>query len=152
MIALTWVELFPHIIIKPLFHRPSGMIYSYFCSLSALLFVLILLFPAAYFNWEPFPNMFWGKSLWPCDFTCDHVKFPCDFPGGSEGKASACDAGDSGFIPGSGRSSVEGNGNPLQYSCLENPMDRRLWYSPWDHRDLDMAEQLYSLSFTFMFL
>ena len=49
------------------------------------------------------------------------------FPGGSEGKASACNAGDLGLIPGSGRSSGEGNGNPLQYSCLENPMDRGAW-------------------------
>ena len=45
-------------------------------------------------------------------------------PGGLEGKASACNAGDLGSIPGSGRSSGEGHGNPLQYSCLENPMDR----------------------------
>ena len=45
------------------------------------------------------------------------------FPGGSEGKASACNEGDLGLIPGSGRSPGEGNGNPLQYSCLENPMD-----------------------------
>ena len=45
------------------------------------------------------------------------------FPGGSEGKASACSAGDLGSIPGSGRSPGEENGNPLQYSCLENPMD-----------------------------
>ena len=45
------------------------------------------------------------------------------FPGGSEGKASGCNAGDLGSIPGSGRSPGEGNGNPLQYSCLENPMD-----------------------------
>ena len=44
------------------------------------------------------------------------------FPGGSEVKASACNAGDLGLIPGLGRSSGEGNGNPLQYSCLENPM------------------------------
>ena len=44
------------------------------------------------------------------------------FTGGSEGKASASDAGDLGSIPGSGRSPGEGNGNPLQYSCLENPM------------------------------
>jgi len=48
---------------------------------------------------------------------------PKDFPGGSEGKASAYNAGDPSLIPGSGRSSGEGNGNPLQYSCLENPMD-----------------------------
>ena len=46
-----------------------------------------------------------------------------DFPGGSDGKASAYKAGDPGLILGLGRSSGEGNGNPLQYSCLENPMD-----------------------------
>ena len=45
-----------------------------------------------------------------------------DFPGGSDGKASACNVGDPGLIPGSGRSPGEGNGNPLQHSCLENPM------------------------------
>ena len=45
------------------------------------------------------------------------------FPGGSEVKASASNAGDLGSIPGLGRSPGEGNGNPLQYSCLENPMD-----------------------------
>ena len=48
--------------------------------------------------------------------------------GGSEGKASACNSGDPGLIPGWGRSRGEGNGNPLQYSCLENPMDgEALW-------------------------
>ena len=46
---------------------------------------------------------------------------------GSDGKASAYNAGDLGSIPGSGRSPGEGNGNPLQYSCLENPMDRGAW-------------------------
>ena len=49
------------------------------------------------------------------------------FPPSSVGKESACNAGDQGSIPGSGRSSGEGNGNPLQYSCLENPMDRGAW-------------------------
>ena len=49
------------------------------------------------------------------------------FPGGSEGEASACNAGDLGSIPGSGRSPAEGNRNPLQYSCLGNPMDRGAW-------------------------
>ena len=49
------------------------------------------------------------------------------FPGGSEVKASAPNAGDPGLIPGLGRSPGEGNGNPLQYSCLENPMDREAW-------------------------
>ena len=47
--------------------------------------------------------------------------------GDSEGKASACGEGDLGLIPGSGRSPGEGNGNPLQYSCLENLMDGRAW-------------------------
>ena len=49
------------------------------------------------------------------------------FPHSSVGKESACSAGDLGSIPGSGRSSGEGNGNPLHYSCLENPMDRGAW-------------------------
>ena len=51
------------------------------------------------------------------------------FPGGSEVKASACNVGDLGSIPGSGRSPGEGNGNPLQYSCLENPMDGEAWWA-----------------------
>ena len=50
-----------------------------------------------------------------------------DFPGGSDSKASAYNVGDPGSIPGLGRSPGEGNGNPLQYSCLENPMDREAW-------------------------
>ena len=49
--------------------------------------------------------------------------------GGSDGKASAYNAGDPGSIPGSGRSPGEGNGNPLQYSCLENPMDGGAWWA-----------------------
>ena len=50
-------------------------------------------------------------------------RYSVGFPGGSDGKASACNAGDLGSIPGSGRSHGEGNGNPLQSSCLENSMD-----------------------------
>ena len=49
------------------------------------------------------------------------------FPGGSDSKASACSAGDPGSIPGLGRSPAEGNGNPLQYPCLENFMDGGAW-------------------------
>ena len=49
------------------------------------------------------------------------------FPGGSEGKAAAHSVGDPGSIPGSGRSSGEINGNPLQYSCLESPMNGEAW-------------------------
>ena len=51
------------------------------------------------------------------------------FPGGSDGKASACNVGDPGSIPGSGRSPGEGNGNTLQYSCLENSMDGGAWWA-----------------------
>ena len=51
----------------------------------------------------------------------------CGFPGGSDSKASAYNAGDPGSIPGLGRSPGEGNGNPLQYPCLENLMDREAW-------------------------
>ena len=50
-----------------------------------------------------------------------------DFPGGLEGKESACSVGDLGSIPGLGRSPGREHGNPLQYSCLENPMDREAW-------------------------
>ena len=52
------------------------------------------------------------------------MKDLCNLPGGSDGKASVYSVGDLGSIPGSGRSPGEGNGNPLQYNCLENPMDR----------------------------
>ena len=49
------------------------------------------------------------------------------FPGDSDGKESACNVGDPGSIPGLGKSPGEGNGNPLQYSCLENPVNRAAW-------------------------
>ena len=64
------------------------------------------------------------------------------FPGGSDNKVSACNVGDPGSIPGLGRSPGEGNGNPLQYSCLENSMDGGAWwaYSPWGHKELDTIE------------
>ena len=65
-------------------------------------------------------------------------------PCSSKGKESACSAGDLDSIPGLGRSSREGNGNPLQYSCLENPLDREAWvgYGLWNCKELDMTEQL----------
>ena len=52
-----------------------------------------------------------------------------DFPGGSDGKELACNTGDAGSIPGSGRCPGDGNGYPRQYSCLENPMDRGAWWA-----------------------
>ena len=60
------------------------------------------------------------------------------FPCGSDGKESACNAGELSLIPGLGRSLEEGNGNLLQYSHLENSMDR----GAWDHKELDMIERL----------
>ena len=57
-------------------------------------------------------------------YTCKHIG---GFPGGSDGKESVCCAGDPGLIPGLGRSPEERNGYPLQYSCLENSMDRGAW-------------------------
>ena len=72
------------------------------------------------------------------------------FPGGSEGKASACNAGDRGLIPGSGRSSGEGNGNSLQYSCLENPgTEEPGGLQSRGHKELDVTEQLHFHFFTF---
>ena len=64
------------------------------------------------------------------------------FPGGSEVKNPPASTGDPGSIPGSGRSPVEGNDNPLQYSCLGNPVDRGAWrgYSPWGRKGSDMTE------------
>ena len=66
------------------------------------------------------------------------------FAGSLGGEESACDAGDLSLIPGSGRSSGGGNGNPLQCSCLEKSHGQRslAGYSPWGHKELDMTEQL----------
>ena len=56
-----------------------------------------------------------------------HTRVMRGFPGSSSGKESACDEGDPSSVPGSSRTPGEGNGNPLQDSCLENPKDRRAW-------------------------
>ena len=62
-------------------------------------------------------------------------------PYSSNDKESVCNVGDLGSIPESVRSPGEGNGNPLQYSCLENPMDRSLvGYIPWDHKEVDTTK------------
>ena len=60
-----------------------------------------------------------------------------DFPSGSEGKEYACSSGDTGLIPGLGRSSGEGNDNPHEYFCLGNPMDRGAWWatSPFGRKE-----------------
>ena len=66
------------------------------------------------------------------------------FPGGSDGKESTYNVGDLGLIPGLGRSPGGGHGNPLQYSCLENPHGQRslAGYCPWGHKESDMTEWL----------
>ena len=91
------------------------------------------LFPNNFFSAEahfPFEtklsSLSWSFTM---DLFCTHPWIVLGFPGGSEVKASACNAGDPGPIPGSGRSPGEGNGNLLQYSCLENPMDGRAWWA-----------------------
>ena len=88
----------------------------------------------------------------PCPLCCSptgflpdlqiHWKPASGFPGGSEGKESTCNARDLGSIPGSGRSPGGGYGNPLEYSCLENPHGQRslVDYSPWGCKELDMTE------------
>ena len=67
-----------------------------------------------------------------------------NFPGGSDGKEFACNAGDLGLISELGRSPGGGQGNPLQYYCLENPHEQRslVGYSPWGHKELDTTERL----------
>ena len=60
-------------------------------------------------------------------YTCSYIYM--GFPGGSDGKESACNAGDLGSIPELGRSPGGGRGDPLQYSCLENPVDRGAWWA-----------------------
>ena len=73
--------------------------------------------------------IFLGSKI-TTDSNCSHEIKRClllIFPGGSDGKASAYNAGDLGSISGSGRSPREGNGDPLQYSFLENPMDGGAW-------------------------
>ena len=64
-----------------------------------------------------------------------------DFPDGSDGKESACNAGDPASVPGLGRSPGGGYDNPLQYSCLENLL-KLVGYSPWGCKDSDMTDRL----------
>ena len=86
-------------------------------------------------RWLGFPILYWRKVvregvLFLFQILVERLsvfQLFFNFPGGSDGKASTYNAGDLGSIPGLGRSPGEGNGNPLQYSCLENPMDGRAW-------------------------
>ena len=68
------------------------------------------------------------------------------------GKESACKAGDAGFIPGLGGSPEEGNGSPLQYSCLENPMDRGAWLSMGSQKSWTRLSNLITTTTIWLFL
>ena len=76
------------------------------------------------------------------------------FPGGSDNKESACNAGDVGWIPGLGRSPGEWTGNSLQYSCLENPMDRGVWWASvhWIAKRHDWASNTHTELFIAIFI
>ena len=96
-------------------------------------------------KWQPTPVLLPGESqgrgslvgchLWgrtesdTTEVTQQHVLLMQGFPGDSDGKVPVCNVGDPGSIPELGRSPGEGDGSPLQYSCLENPMDRGTWYA-----------------------
>ena len=74
------------------------------------------------------------------DFSAELTSPKASF-GSSDGNENACNAGDLSSIPGSGRSPGEGQGNPVQYSCLENSMDRGAWWaSPWGHKESILKE------------
>ena len=80
-----------------------------------------------------------------CCLLADSCKNKCELQGflcGSDGRESDCNVGDLGSVPGLGRSPGGGQGNPLQYSCLENPHGQRslAGCSPWGHKELDMTE------------
>ena len=78
------------------------------------------------------------------------IQYLWGFPGGSDGKDSAHNTGGSGLIPGSGRSPGGGNGKPLQYSCLGNPMDREAWWATI-HGVAKSQTRLSDFTFTFHF-
>ena len=77
-------------------------------------------------------------------FLFGHAMWHVDFPGGSDGKESACNAGDTGFIPGWRRFPGKENCYPLQYSCLENSVTEESGglYSPWGHKESNTTERL----------
>ena len=96
---------------------------SSFCCFSTLVFLLSSPLMEAYSLYPRFSNSHYGLVV----------------------KKPLANAGDAGLIPGSGRFPEEGNGNPLQYSCLENPLDKGA-SCPWGHKELDMTERLHSLN------
>ena len=89
---------------------------------------------------------------WKAVYLLICITFAIDFPGGSNGKKSACSTGDPDSIPELGRSPGEGNGYPLQYSCLENSLDRGAWGVATDHGVAKSRTQLKWLSIHALFI
>ena len=95
-------------------------------------------------------RVIWSSGYRPCEWGCERLQInslPLP-PGGSDCKASAYNVGDPCSIPGSERSPGEGNGNPLQYSCLENPMNGGAWWAT-DHGVAKSRTRLSDFTFTF---
>ena len=99
-------------------------------------------FKGRFHSGHHFVTRFWVITV----FTCD-MPFT-GFPGGSDDREYACNAGELGLIPGLGRSPGEGNAYPLQYSCLDNPMDRGAWRATL-HRVTESRTRLSDFTFTF---
>ena len=94
------------------------------------------------FALAPSPGIKEAKEKYPSALELHSTLVRRAFPGGSDDKESACNVGDLGSIPGLGRCPGERNGNPLQYSGLENPMEDLAGYSPWGGKESDTTEQL----------
>ena len=95
--------------------------------------------------WTEKPGVLQSIRLQKIGHTWDWTWLTLVFSGDLDGKESACCAGDLSLIPGSGRSTGEGNDNPFQYSCLENPMAGEAWQAPpsmYTHKELDTTEWL----------
>ena len=108
---------------------------------NAFTFFLIVCYISLFGGFNMYSQLAQGKQ----GRNCYLLLKPQGFPGGSDGKASVCNAGDLGLIPGLGRSPGEGNGNPLQYSCLENPTESHgqrslVGCSPWGRKESDTTE------------
>ena len=95
------------------------------------------------------PSLLFGCGLWVqlLFLLCLHTRHFKGLPGGSVEKNQSANAGDVSSIPGLGRSPGEGNGNPVQYSCLENPMDRGAWRAHTVHGVAKSQTQLKDYTF-----
>ena len=99
-------------------------------------------------RWEGMVKITWDSASFPDESAPPPVSGGRGFPGGSDGKESACNAGGPSFIPGSRTCPGERNGSPLQYCCLENPIDRGAW-QPGVAKSWDTTEQLtYTCAYT----